>query len=44
MEQGLVNAQMSRVMAPLGNLPESFPSGKEIHRILGLWKCREYRE
>lgn len=41
MEQGLVNAQMSKAMAPLGNLPESFPSGKEIPRILGLWKCSD---
>lgn len=46
MEQELVNAQMSKVMASLGKFPESFPSGKGIPRVLGLWKCsdREYRE
>lgn len=46
MEQGLVNAQVSRVMDSLGNLPESFPSGKGIPGTVGLWKCsdREYRE
>lgn len=41
MEQGLVKAQMIEVVAPLGakGKRESFPSGKGVPRILGLWKC-----